>query len=252
MSQLHVNYSFLLDYSRSHYPHASILDYGCGKGEAVTAGRESGLNIFGVEIFFGGSRDVREAVIAAGLLGDTVREIQNGIIPFEDNFFDLVFSNQVFEHVEDLDHVLEEIYRVLKPDGTLISLFPSRESIREGHCGIPMAHWFKGNSKVLYFYMLAMGWLGFGYFHKEKAVAVWVRDFINWMKSYCFYRTLPEIRNTFTSAGFMVDHIEPQYIKFRLKGSGKVWLIPVVNAWPTLAGFLFQRLGGIALLSKKF
>jgi SAM-dependent methyltransferase len=45
-------------------------------------------------------------------------------IPFEENHFDSVFSSEVFEHVFNIDEVLAEIHRVLKPDGQLLLSCP--------------------------------------------------------------------------------------------------------------------------------
>lgn len=45
-------------------------------------------------------------------------------LKFSDASFDLVLSNDVFEHVPDLDKALMECGRVLKPDGHLIATFP--------------------------------------------------------------------------------------------------------------------------------
>ena len=41
-------------------------------------------------------------------------------MPFEDNSFDLVWSLESGEHMPDKTKFLQECYRVLKPDGTLI------------------------------------------------------------------------------------------------------------------------------------
>jgi ubiquinone/menaquinone biosynthesis C-methylase UbiE len=46
-------------------------------------------------------------------------------IPFESGIFDIVFSSNVLEHVQDLDNILEEIRRVLKSDGKLICILPT-------------------------------------------------------------------------------------------------------------------------------
>ncbi|OGG13467.1 hypothetical protein A2773_00485 [Candidatus Gottesmanbacteria bacterium RIFCSPHIGHO2_01_FULL_39_10] len=43
-------------------------------------------------------------------------------IPFPDKYFSTVVSNSVLEHVSDLDIVLKEIYRVLKPGGLFITI----------------------------------------------------------------------------------------------------------------------------------
>ncbi|MGB3627727.1 MAG: class I SAM-dependent methyltransferase, partial [Henriciella sp.] len=49
-------------------------------------------------------------------------DLQN--ISYADASFDVFFSGDVFEHVPDLDRALEEIGRILKPGGVLISSFP--------------------------------------------------------------------------------------------------------------------------------
>jgi len=45
-------------------------------------------------------------------------------IPFEDNYFDSVFSSEVFEHVFNLDEMLIEINRVMKLDGKILITCP--------------------------------------------------------------------------------------------------------------------------------
>lgn len=45
-------------------------------------------------------------------------------IPFEDNHFDSVFSSEVFEHIFNLDEILKEINRVMKPGATLLITCP--------------------------------------------------------------------------------------------------------------------------------
>lgn len=44
--------------------------------------------------------------------------------PFEDNKFDSIVANQVFEHVFNPDDFLSETYRVLKPEGKLLMTVP--------------------------------------------------------------------------------------------------------------------------------
>lgn len=46
------------------------------------------------------------------------------IIPFDDGHFDAVFSSEVFEHIFNLEEVLAEINRVLKPGGKLLFTCP--------------------------------------------------------------------------------------------------------------------------------
>ena len=52
---------------------------------------------------------------------------------FEDNFFDVIISSSVFEHVHNFDQALKEMYRVLKPGGYLYSHFGPIWSTSYGH-----------------------------------------------------------------------------------------------------------------------
>jgi SAM-dependent methyltransferase len=45
-------------------------------------------------------------------------------IPFEDGVFDAVFSSEVFEHVFNLDEVLRELNRVMKPGASILATCP--------------------------------------------------------------------------------------------------------------------------------
>jgi SAM-dependent methyltransferase len=50
----------------------------------------------------------------------------DGILPFDDNSFELIVSDYVFEHVENPYHVATELQRVLQPDGWLVVRTPNR------------------------------------------------------------------------------------------------------------------------------
>jgi ubiquinone/menaquinone biosynthesis C-methylase UbiE len=52
---------------------------------------------------------------------------------FPDNSFDVVFSGNCFEHIENLTQALDEIYRVLKPNGILFTIFSPIWSGPVGH-----------------------------------------------------------------------------------------------------------------------
>jgi SAM-dependent methyltransferase len=166
-------------------PAACILDFGCGNGAVVSAGRQRNLDIYGAEVFYGGSA-ARSEVERAGLLGTVVREIQNGVAEFDDASFDLVMNNQVFEHVADLDSVLQETARLLKPTGLLLSIFPAIDVIREGHIGIPFAHWFpKRSRKSRFLYTYGLRCLGLGkYKDNFTSRAEWVRFELEWLDTY--------------------------------------------------------------------
>jgi ubiquinone/menaquinone biosynthesis C-methylase UbiE len=47
------------------------------------------------------------------------------ILPFPESSFDVVFTSNVLEHVVEIDAFVEEIARVLKPEGVAIHIIPS-------------------------------------------------------------------------------------------------------------------------------
>ena len=113
---------------------ACILDFGCGAGLMVKAFSRLGLEAYGSDIR---PRDDvgTEQLICNGII--RLMEPPDYRIPFEDNKFDFVTSDQVFEHVQDYDQALLEIARVLKPNGASLHIFPSRYKIIEPHQYVP-------------------------------------------------------------------------------------------------------------------
>jgi SAM-dependent methyltransferase len=55
-------------------------------------------------------------------------------LPFADSSFDVVTAWNVFEHVSDLEALLHEVRRVLRPGGSLLAIAPNYASLRrEAH-----------------------------------------------------------------------------------------------------------------------
>jgi SAM-dependent methyltransferase len=111
---------------------AQILDFGCGAGRTVKARRACGyVNSFGYDV--GGGRT---------LLGEDRNRISVGSLlhlrlPYEDTTFDLVISDQVFEHVQDQVRVFEELYRITIPGGHALHIIRARYAPIEGHIFVP-------------------------------------------------------------------------------------------------------------------
>lgn len=251
---MHINYRYVLDFAerqRNGAPAYSILDYGCGAGDVVVAGRERGMDFYGAELFYAGG-STRDVVEKEGLLGTVVKEIRDGHLDFPDALFDLVVNNQVFEHAEDLDQVLAEMNRVLKPGGKVLSMFPSRDVWREGHCGIPFLHRFSKDSRLRYPYALMLRKLGLGYHKGTKTPEQWAKDFGHWLDHYCFYRSRRSILNSFRRH-FEFKLMEEDYILFRLRASRLWWLAPPARL-PLLkpvAKELFRKLSGLVIVATK-
>jgi ubiquinone/menaquinone biosynthesis C-methylase UbiE len=92
------------------------LDLGCGTGIwALSLCKAIGSkNMYGIEIE---DQQIREAK-ARGL--NVVKSDLNKRLPFKDDFFDVVHTCGVIEHLINIDIFIEEIYRVVKPEGYAI------------------------------------------------------------------------------------------------------------------------------------
>lgn len=119
---------------------ASILDFGCGAGNGVRDMREAGYDAFGCDVELHddeAGRGMRESGILRPI---TMVPYQ---VPFDDNQFDVLISNEVFEHVQDYDTAIREIHRMLKPGGISLHLFPARWMPVEPHVKVPLASFFR-------------------------------------------------------------------------------------------------------------
>lgn len=252
------NYLYFLQKAKSIAelrPNLKILDYGCGRGEIVVAGRKEGLDIYGSDIFYEGDRICIEELKKNNLLGDAILEIENNRIPFPDEMFDLVISNQVFEHVEDLEKTLSEIYRVMKPGAFFISRFPTKEIFFEGHIGIPFCHWFSKKSKIRYYYTLFLRTLNFGYHKGNKSNTQWTKDALEWIDKYTHYRKRFQIIEDFENY-FEIDlkETETDYLRYRISQlairKGVFNLLSITIVVRSLR-FILHQLTGIVIKAKK-
>lgn len=95
---------------------AKVLDLGCGAGHSIDLFRRLAPSVewHGVDI-----ADSPE--VQARTRKDGAFQTFDGInLPYSDNFFDLIYCNQVLEHVRHPEPLLAEVHRVLKPSGTFV------------------------------------------------------------------------------------------------------------------------------------
>jgi SAM-dependent methyltransferase len=96
-----------------------ILDDGCGLGTYLEAFGPFSSHRFGLEVEI--ERAVQALPRAEGIV-----QARGELLPFSDESFDLVLSNEVLEHVGDDRQALAEMVRVTRPGGRLLLFCPNR------------------------------------------------------------------------------------------------------------------------------
>jgi ubiquinone/menaquinone biosynthesis C-methylase UbiE len=90
-----------------------VMDLGCGDGRSIDYFRKKDPDIKWVGVDIESSPEVDSRTRSDGEFVS-----YDGInLPFANDSFDLIFSDQVFEHVRYPKELLKEICRVLKPEG---------------------------------------------------------------------------------------------------------------------------------------
>lgn len=95
--------------------------------------------------------------------------------PFLDNQFKVIYSNQVLEHIDNIESLIKENLRILDVDGIILHTFPLKNKIIESHLRIPFVHRIKNQiiqEKFIYF----LSFLLMGKFkYKKKYISL--KDF---------------------------------------------------------------------------
>lgn len=116
-----------------------VLDVGCGEGGISIAFAKKGVEQYGIDIDSERIERIKvrvkeENVKVTLLVADALK------MPFISDYFDVVICNDVIEHVPSSEHLIEEIDRVLKPNGYLYLQAPNRISpyqfIKDCHYGL--------------------------------------------------------------------------------------------------------------------
>lgn len=93
-----------------------VLDYGCGEGKYLQLIRYLSPNARCVGVDTQPLRSQKEFEF------HQIKPVDR--LPFLDDSFDLVISCDVLEHVQSIEHSLNEIQRVLRPGGVFVGFVP--------------------------------------------------------------------------------------------------------------------------------
>ena len=114
----HLNDDLILKTLHDLGPFDSLLDVGCWNGELTEkyAKAANAKRVLGIEVVDKKAGEARKkGVICHSCQAD------RDVWPYENESIDCVVSNQVIEHLSDVDHFFKEASRVLRKNGVLIT-----------------------------------------------------------------------------------------------------------------------------------
>lgn len=100
---------------------ARVLDVGCGVGSFLSAAKDYGLDVYGVEVSKWAAQLSREKV-GKNIITGTLEDAR-----FDDGMFDIIHMSHVLEHCEDPERILVEAGRILKMEGRLLIEVPNEK-----------------------------------------------------------------------------------------------------------------------------
>jgi SAM-dependent methyltransferase len=164
-----------------------VLDLGCGDGHFASLAFETKLEV-GVDPWWGpvkeaAKRDSYQHLICAA----------GNQLPFPNDFFSSAVSNSVLEHIPDIEPVIEETARVLKPGALFIFCVPNHRFLD----GLSLGRWLDGL--------------------KLKTLADAYKDMFNWISRHHHCDSFDTWRNRLARYGFIVeehwDYFPPQALR---------------------------------------
>lgn len=196
--------SWLLRVSAGRTPSSlRVLDVGCGRGGTVAWLLERGFDAYGL--------DVRADYIANGRTyvgSERLALLDGAAYPFPDDYFDIVISDQVFEHVADLGQLAREVARTTREGGVGLHVFPAKWIITEPHLLAPFVHWFpKGRYRRTAIRVALRSGRAAPYF-TNFTLAERTEIFSQYSEQETFYRRPVVIQRVLESAGLSVDYRE--------------------------------------------
>lgn len=99
-----------------------ILDFGCGSGVLLPFSCRLAKKVYALDLNHYFTNKVKKRFNLNNL---EIINYDQGRIPLKNDTIDLIFSLEVFEHINNLDETIDELYRICRPGGYLLFSLPT-------------------------------------------------------------------------------------------------------------------------------
>ena len=231
LSKVDFNSFYLTLINKEKRKSLKICDYGCGTGDFVVKARSLGYkNTIGYDV----QRFWDQKLEGTLKLIEPNQKISEK--------FDVVLSNQVFEHVADHDSYLQNCFRMTKKNGLVIISFPPKDVWLEPHLFFPFIHRFSPETQIVKLFLIAIYLFSGKIFTKNISISEWVENRRLYLENEVNYLWRREVESKLKRHGFIFTDITDDVVKGRYSKYGQV-LIKCLGGW---------RLIGLTLVLKKF
>ena len=109
-----------------YHRNEKILEIGVGMGTDLIEYSKYGAKVYGVDLGSDQINLTKKMFETLELPFEELKVASAEKLPYENDFFDLVYSFGVIHHTPNINNAVNEIYRVLKPGGRAIIMIYSR------------------------------------------------------------------------------------------------------------------------------
>ena len=111
----------LIKSNHDSVPVKNVLDVGCGTGHFLKSCLDQGWNVTGIE------PDVKARTLASTITNQTILDSED-LFKLKNLSFDVITLWHVLEHLPNLEAHIEQLKKLLKPNGILIIAVPNYKS----------------------------------------------------------------------------------------------------------------------------
>jgi len=190
-----------------------VLDWGCGRGRFVLWLREQGFDAYGVDI---DQEPINNGLPLFEQKGHKQKPLSlispEGRTNYPDGFFDFIMTDNVLEHVSDLNLVMQEVNRLTSPTGGGYHIFPAQRQPREGHLFMPFVHWLPKGAFRKSIIRLSVRFRKEPHWKEVEGLSVNEKTqvYYDYSTDHIFYRPFQRIKAIFENQGFTITFLTLQ------------------------------------------